>query len=210
MAHSVISSFNSTGISIIDSVLSKISPLVTTVIEYDLSLTDFFHLMNHLTHLSCKLVTCAGTLILVKAVVLALINILSTFLNAIFGMELSMFSAVTYGSNRHSRKAVATFGRVRQQLGEITALGLEVLVVADILETLTKSAHEYSWDALGKIIVIACFRSLLAIMLGREIKEIDEKIEEMDITHTQEMMKKLKMAVAGITPSLSSTHAHDE
>lgn len=83
-------------------------------------------------------------------------------------------------------------------------------MVADILETLTKSAHEFSWDALGKIIVIACFRSLLAVLLGREIKEIDEKIEEMDMAHTQEMMKKLKPAVAGIAPSSSSIHAHDE
>ena len=41
---------------------------------------------------------------------------------------------------------------VRLQLGELTTLGLELLVVADIMETLTKlETEEYSWDALGKI-----------------------------------------------------------
>jgi hypothetical protein len=74
-------------------------------------------------------------------------------------------------------------------VGEITALGLEILVVADIMETLTKlTVEEYSWDTLGKISAIACFRTVLAFMLGREVKEIEEKITE-DHDHHEELLE---------------------
>ena len=57
----------------------------------------------------------------------------------------------------------ATFGRVRQQLGEITALGLEILVVADVMESLTQTTENFSWDTLGKMVII-CFPSCKIIV----------------------------------------------
>lgn len=52
-----------------------------------------------------------------------------------------------------------------------------MLVVSDVLETLTLDSGEYSWDSLGKIVLIAAVRTALAFFLGRELSEIEEKIE---------------------------------
>jgi uncharacterized membrane protein len=139
------------------------------------NLNHIFHSLHHFTHLACKIVTFTGSFILIGGVSIAIINIISTLLNMIFDYRLPMICTISYGEKLKNR--IATFGRVRQQLGEITALGLEVLVVADIMETLTQDADKFSWESLGKIILISCVRTLLAFMLGREIKEIEEKIE---------------------------------
>lgn len=118
---------------------------------YFFDLTGILAHSDHITHLSCKLVSVIGTLILVIAVLVGLINILLTFINTITNLELSMIlSTLSYGHKPSKSKKVATFGRVRQQMGEITALGLEVLVISDILETLTKPVNQFSWDDLGK------------------------------------------------------------
>ena len=77
-------------------------------------------------------------------------------------------------------KIEATFGRVRQQLGEITALGLEILVVADILESLTKDVSDFSWNSLGKMAVMAVFRTSLAMALAKEVSEIKEENQQME------------------------------
>ena len=77
-------------------------------------------------------------------------------------------------------KVEATFGRVRQQLGEITALGLEILVVADILESLTKDVSDFSWNSLGKMAVMAVFRTSLAMALAKEVSEIKEENLQME------------------------------
>ena len=63
-------------------------------------------------------------------------------------------------------------------MGEITALGLEILVVSDVLETLTKNVDEYSFETLAKIGAVAMFRTILAYMLGRETREIEEQLEK--------------------------------
>ena len=84
---------------------------------------------------------------LLGGVFLSSLNIGLVVYNNISGARLPILLPIHSG-----KKEVATFGRVRLQLGEITALGLEVLVVADILETLTKlETEEYTWVALGKI-----------------------------------------------------------
>jgi uncharacterized membrane protein len=104
---------------------------------------ELFQIIDHLTHLSCKLVSTIGTLILIIAVLLALINIKLMFINSIFGFELKMITSLSYGGTPSNSRKIATFGRVRQQLGEVTALGLEILIVSDILETLTKPVNQF-------------------------------------------------------------------
>ena len=133
------------------------------------------HHLQHFTHLACQIVTLAVTVILVGGVLLGVINIIQTLINLATDSKLRMLCSISYKEKTKPR--LASFGRVRQQLGEITALGLEVLIVADILETLIIPASQFDWHSLGKIIAIAVVRTVLAVMLGREIKEIEEKIE---------------------------------
>lgn len=73
---------------------------------------------------------------------------------------------------------VASLDKVRKQLGETTALGLEVLVVSDVLETLLKPAEDYTYEQLGKLAAIAAFRTVLAYCLAKEVQEISEELKE--------------------------------
>lgn len=130
-----------------------------------------FHGLRHLTHFGVKTVSALGTLILLFGVLIAAFNIAVSRINAGFGTNLPLIT-----TGLESKHKTASFYFLRKQLGEITALGLEVLVVADVLETLTKEAGQYSWDDLGKLILISLVRTLLAFMLGRELHEIDEKL----------------------------------
>ena len=73
---------------------------------------------------------------------------------------------------------IASVDKVRKQLGETTALGLEVLVVSDVLETLLKPAEDYTYEQLGKLAAIAAFRTILAYCLAKEVQEISEELKE--------------------------------
>jgi len=130
-----------------------------------------FEIVRHMTHYGVKVVSTLGTLILLFGVLVAAVNIAVSRINSGFGTKVPLIK-----TGFHFTHSVASFYFLRKQLGEITALGLEVLVVADVLETLTKEAGSYSWDDLGKLIVISLVRTLLAFMLGRELNEIDEKM----------------------------------
>ena len=73
---------------------------------------------------------------------------------------------------------IASVDKVRKQLGEITALGLEVLVVSDVLETMLKPSEDYTYEQLGKLAAIAALRTVLAYCLAKEVQEIGEELKE--------------------------------
>jgi uncharacterized membrane protein len=66
------------------------------------------------------------------------------------------------------------------------------LVVSDVLETLTKNVDEYSFESLAKIGAVATFRTVLAYMLGRETREIEEQLEK-DMNEESEMHENGKL-----------------
>lgn len=127
---------------------------------------------KHFVHIAEGWISIGGGLIMIAGVAIALVNTCLAVYNDLSDSRVSMLLAG--GKKKHP----ATMARVRLQLGMITALGLEVLVVSDVLETVVKSAEEYSFETLGKIAAIACCRTFLALMLGREVKEIKEEVEE--------------------------------
>jgi uncharacterized membrane protein len=112
-------------------------------------------------------------MILIFGFVVSAINFVLTLANNLIGKNFSLI----LGSKRH-RQGKATMMGVRLQLGEVTALGLEILVISDILETLDFPIHEYSFSLLGKIGAVALFRTILAIVLGMEISEIKHEMNE--------------------------------
>ena len=136
-------------------------------------INDTSSALKSFVHDSEELIGLLGALIMIVGVVIAIFNSARAIYNDVSGSKLPMILGFT-GKKSHT----ATFSRVRLQLGIITALGLEVLVVSDVLETVVKSADEFTFEALGKIGVIAVFRTGLAFMLGREVKEIKEEVEE--------------------------------
>ena len=115
---------------------------------------DLSSALKGIVHVSEELISILGSLIMIIGVLIAVINSVRAIYNDVTGSKLPMILGFT-GKRSHA----ATFSRVRLQLGIITALGLEVLVVADVLETVVKSADEFTFEALGKIGVIAIFRT---------------------------------------------------
>ena len=149
--------------------------------------------LSKVTHASTRAINFGGAMFLTAAFAIAVINSLVVVFNSLSGKEIPMLLEMSY-SDSNQRKKEATFGRVRKQLGELTALGLEILVVADVMESLTQTAESFSWNSLGKMAAIAVFRTGLAIALGQEVKEIEEKLEEEELKE-----RKHKKAAAALT-----------
>ena len=84
----------------------------------------------HVLHVASKYVNFFGGLILIGGIILSALN-----------TGLSIMNMANWKCTMLLGKKVANLRMVRFQLGEITALALEILVVSDILETLVKGAY---------------------------------------------------------------------
>ena len=124
---------------------------------------------------SSQLISFGGGLVMVLACGLCFLNIVISGINSIRGSEYPMVFPFSFAKGRVKK---ATMAQVRMQLGDFTALGLEILVVADVLETLLKDTHEFSYEELGKIAAIALCRTLLAWALSKELEEVESRIKE--------------------------------
>lgn len=122
--------------------------------------------------MSCAVVAFFGAFLLVVGVLFAVLNLALTALNVLSKQNIKMI-----GISQLECMQTATVLRVRLQLGGFTALGLGVLVVADVLESLAKGVHEQTYDTLGKMSVIAVFRTVLAYFLAKEMKDVEGEIE---------------------------------
>jgi uncharacterized membrane protein len=120
-------------------------------------------MVQQLIRLSNEYIQCLGALILIVAAILCFVNIIRSLLFP----------------NSTKRGRTNNVKQMRLELGNLTALGLELLVISDLLETLTLSdISEYSFELLGKICIVALFRTFLAYCLSREIKEVKDEILE--------------------------------
>jgi len=67
---------------------------------------------------------------------------------------------------------------IRLNLGKMLAYSLEVLVAADIIDTLTKPAHAYKLESLYKIGLVVVIRTVLSYFLGKEMEEIEHSLSK--------------------------------
>jgi uncharacterized membrane protein len=75
--------------------------------------------------------------------------------------------------------------KIRLDLGQLITYSLELLVAADVIETLTAPSHSYHIDTLYKIGMIVAIRTVLSYFLGKELEELEHKLE-----HKAEARKK--------------------
>eukprot|EP00965_Chrysotila_dentata_P216674 6189513-Pleurochrysis_carterae.AAC.1 len=61
-------------------------------------------------------------------------------------------------------------------------LSLTILVASDVIDTLIKPTHEYTLEALYKLAIVATIRTGLSYFLARELKEVEEELEQCDAT----------------------------
>jgi len=65
---------------------------------------------------------------------------------------------------------------IRLHLGSWVTFSLELLVAADVIDTLTKPAHMYKMESLYKIGLVVIIRTTLAYFLGKELEEIEKRV----------------------------------
>ena len=68
--------------------------------------------------------------------------------------------------------------QIKFDLGQAITFALELLVAADVIDTLTKSAHSYHIETLYKILMIVVIRTTLAFFLGKEMGELEHKLHK--------------------------------
>lgn len=117
-----------------------------------------------------------GGVLLLLAVTISLLNVMLFFINRIGGTKFPLLVSYTDGS----KKTPVQLTRVRFQLGSMISLALMVMVAADVLETLVKPADKLTLTCIYKLGLIAVIRTGLAYFLGKEMKEIEEELEEHD------------------------------
>lgn len=66
---------------------------------------------------------------------------------------------------------------------------MEILLIGDVLETLTQSTQDYSFDSLYKLALVGAIRTVLSYFLGLETEEIldrakiDGRVDGRDINY---------------------------
>lgn len=101
-----------------------------------------------------------GTILLVASFISILQTLVLNF-NKLFGMKLRTHS----------------FNKIRLNLGTMITFSLELLVCADVIETLTKPAAHYRIEQLIKIAFVVAIRTCLAYFQGKELEELEKKVE---------------------------------
>jgi len=80
-------------------------------------------------------------------------------------------------SAKFSKKG-ASLDQIKFDLGQTITFALELLVAADVIDTLTKSAHSYHIETLYKILLIVVIRTTLAYFLGKEMGDLEHKLHK--------------------------------
>ena len=127
-----------------------------------------------LAELTVEGLTVVGSGVLAGGALLAFVNFGLTLGNAI--TQQPTFEMII-PFDRKVGSGPATVTRVRLQLAQLLALGLELLIISDLVETLVKSSAEYTFETLYKLAVIASIRTALSFCLGIETKDIIERAE---------------------------------
>ena len=63
------------------------------------------------------------------------------------------------------------------QLGYTVSVALQLLLAADVLDTLVKPSHNFTLVELIKLGLIAAIRSTLAYFLNKEVEECENELE---------------------------------
>jgi len=107
----------------------------------------------------------------------ATVNIARYIFNRVAGTQLRTLFPFHSQRNEPGYREPVKLVHIRLQLGSFCRMGLELLVVADVLETILKPLSAYTIEELAKIAIIVSVRTGLAWFLGNEVKEVEEEME---------------------------------
>jgi len=133
--------------------------------------------------MSTGIVNVSSGLLLLLGCVLAIANAFLYMLNRISGSKWPMlagFDEPRGGHPKDFRPPPVQLARVRLQLGSLIMLALTLLVASDVIETIVKPVHAYTFESMYKLSIVAILRTGLSYFLAREVKELEEEIEQYD------------------------------
>ena len=148
-------------------VQAGVVPILLAESELPRALVDS-EVQEQLAEVVVEAVALLGGLTIVIAVALTAINFVFTIINAFNEKGLiDQFMPFDFDIGA----GPATITRIRLQLAQMLALGLEILLIGDVLETLTQSTQDYSFESLYKLALVGAIRTFLSYFLGLETEE---------------------------------------
>jgi len=121
----------------------------------------------HVFETAADVINFTGGTVLLVASAIAIVNTILLSSNKVFGLKLHTNS----------------LDKIRLNLGVMITFSLELLVCADVIDTLTKPASHYKLDQLQKIAFVVGIRTVLSYFLGKELEELEKKIDDKKSIH---------------------------
>ena len=118
-----------------------------------------------------RLVLIAAGCILCMGVTLTTVNTLLFFVNKALGTGFR--ALLDFWPVPHPVQLT----RVKLQLGYTVSVALQLLVAADVLDTLVKPSHTFSIEELIKLGLIAGIRTVIAYFLNKEVEDCEHELE---------------------------------
>ena len=122
--------------------------------------------LESIFELSAEVINSVGGVILVGVTLISILHTLQYFINELIG------SAEKPSPKFWLGKGVCTLDNIRLRLGSGITFALELLVAADVIDTLTKPVHLYKLETLYKIGIVVLIRTALSYFLNKEIEEL--------------------------------------
>lgn len=118
-----------------------------------------------------RIVLMAAGCILCLGVLLTVLNTTLFFVNKLFKTRIQ--TVMDFWPN----PGPVQLTRVKLQLGYTVSVALQLLLAADVLDTLVKPSHSFSIVELLKLGMIASIRTTLAYFLNKEVEECESELE---------------------------------
>ena len=139
------------------------------------AISGIVHKLESIFEVSAELINSVGGVILVGVTLISILHTVQYFLYELIGSE------------KHQKfwigKGICTLDNIRLRLGSGITFALELLVSADVIDTLTKPAHLYKIETLYKIGIVVAIRTALSYFLNKEIEELQHKVKSQSGKH---------------------------
>ena len=147
------------------------------------AISALVHKLENIFELSAELINAFGGLILLSVTLMSIVHTLQYFIYDNILSNSLIQKIVNYKEENNAPKlwignGKCTIDNIRLRLGSGITFALELLVAADVIDTLTKPAHLYQMETLQKIAVVVGIRTALSYFLNKEIEELQHKVSK--------------------------------
>jgi uncharacterized membrane protein len=129
---------------------------------------------HELIHFGVFLTNATGAALLFAAIMLTMLNLVLLVLATITGLRGALFCPF----DRKLNGGELSMATIRIQLGVLVCTSLQLLVIADVLDTMAKPLDELSFDMLGKLVLVVLVREGLAYLMDKEVQHLQHELHD--------------------------------